>query len=173
MPPPVRAGAAFGLGFREERDEDEPFIAALYASARAGEVAGFGWPEAMQAAFLAQQHRAQRGHFRRAYPDAEWLIVEQAGRPIGRLYVQVSGEAVHGIDIALLPECRGSGIGGAIMRDLVAHGRDLGKAITVYVEGGNPAARLYGRLGFAPVEGQREGVYQLYEWRPETDDADG
>jgi GNAT superfamily N-acetyltransferase len=168
VPPPVRAGAAFGLAFRPEREADEAFLATLYASTRADEVAAFGWPAEMQAGFLDLQRRAQQAHFRRAYPNAEWLIVEQAGRPIGRLYIEVNDEVVHGVDIALLPECRGSGVGGAVMQDLIDYGRDLGRKISVFVEHGNPAAHLYERLGFAPVPGEKqEGVYTLYVWRPE------
>lgn len=172
MPPPVRAGAPFGLSFRPEQAEDEAFLARLYASTRAEEVAGFGWPAEMQAGFLDQQRRAQQAHFRRAYPNAEWLIVEQAGRPIGRLYIEANDEVVHGVDIALLPECRGSGLGAAVMQDLIGYGRDLGRKISVFVEYGNPAAHLYERLGFAP-EGEERGVYTLYVWQPQATADEG
>ena len=97
----------------------------------------------MQAGFLDQQRRAQQAHFRRAYPNAEWLIVEQAGRPIGRLYIEANDEVVHGVDIALLPECRGSGLGAAVMQDLIGYGRDLGRKISVFVE--------HGQSGGAPL----------------------
>jgi hypothetical protein len=84
MPPPVAAAAAFGISYRAETDDDLPFVAALYATTRAEEVAATGWPPAMQAAFLEQQHRAQRRHYRAAHPQGEWLLIERAGEPIGR-----------------------------------------------------------------------------------------
>jgi len=111
----------------------------------------FGWPEPMQRAFVEQQHIAQHRHFRAVYPAAEWLIVERDGQPIGRLYIDSSGESLHLIDIALVPECRGAGLGGAILTDLIAQARALGKAVSLRVETRNPAARLYLRLGFQPV----------------------
>ena len=67
-------------------DGDLPFVAALYASTRREELAGTGWPEELQAAFLAQQHEAQHNFYRATYGAAEWLIIEQGGEPIGRLY---------------------------------------------------------------------------------------
>jgi len=167
VPPPVRAAADFGIDYRVERAEDLPFIAALYASGRAREMATFGWPPELQAAFLDQQHQAQHRHFRAAYPDAEWLVIERNGEPVGRLYIEVNELVVHGIDIALIPEMRGNGIGGAIMRDLIDYGRELGKPVTVYVEKGNPASHLYRRLGFVDYADEDKGPYELLVWREE------
>ena len=165
MPPPVRAAAAFGVGYRPERDSDRPFLAALYASTRAEELGGLGWPEPMLKAFLDQQFQAQHRHFRIAYPDGEWLIVERSGAPIGRLYLNDTEEALHGIDIALVGECRGSGIGAAIVGDMIDQAHEAGKAVSFYVEKRNSgAARLYRRLGFADVEDH--GVYQRMICRP-------
>ncbi len=145
---PLRAAARLGLTVRRATGEDAPFVASLYASTRAGEVAAFGWPAEMARAFLDQQHRAQDHHYRAAYPDAEWLIVEQEGRPIGRLYVEERAQSLHLIDISLVAERRGSGAGGALLADLIDHSGALGKAVSLQVEKVNPARRLYERLGF-------------------------
>jgi len=40
-----------------------PFLAQLYASTRADELAVTGWTEAVKAAFLEQQFRAQHAHY--------------------------------------------------------------------------------------------------------------
>jgi ribosomal protein S18 acetylase RimI-like enzyme len=164
MAPPIRRAAAFDVTYRPMAEEDLPFIAALFASTRAEEVAQTGWPEAMQRAFLAQQHQAQHHHYQAHFPDAEWLVVEAAGAPIGRLYLDERDDDLHLIDISLVPERRGAGIGTAILRDLLDQARALGKTITLYVEAPNPARRLYQRFGFNP-EGEA-GVYELMVWRP-------
>lgn len=151
MPPPVAAAGAFGISYRPMTDADLPFVAALYASTRAEELAALGWPDAVRAAFLDQQHRAQHLHYRAHYPDAEWLIVEQAGAAIGRLYLGGDAADLRLIDISLLPEARGAGIGGAILEDVIADARGAGRMVSLHVEPGNPARRLYARLGFAEV----------------------
>lgn len=151
MPPPVVAAAAFGISYRTMTDGDLPFVAALYATTRAEEVAATGWPAELQAAFLNQQHLAQHNHYRGAWPDAEWLIVEQAGRPVGRLYLAEEMGKRLLVDISLLPEARGAGLGTAILADLLA-AETL--PVELHVQRMNPARRLYERFGFELVEEQ-------------------
>ena len=92
-------------------------------------------------------------------------MIEQHGKPAGRLYLQVRQTQLHIIDIALLPECRGQGTGTAIMEALQEAGRACSKGVGIMVEKFNPALRLYQRLGFAPIA-DRE-VYLEMEWRPD------
>jgi ribosomal protein S18 acetylase RimI-like enzyme len=163
MPPPLDAAAAFGVGYRPMTEADMPFVAALYASTRAEEVASTGWPPATQQAFLDHQHRAQHDHYFKVYPHGEWLIVERAGAPIGRLYLADQGDELHLIDISLVADERGKGLGGAILDDLLADAAARGKAIELYVEKFNPARRLYLRLGFTLYD--ENGVYERMLWR--------
>ena len=64
-------------------DDDLPFLAALYASTRAEEVAATGWPIHEQREFLAMQHEAQHRHYQSHYGGAEWMVVERNAEPIG------------------------------------------------------------------------------------------
>src|SRR5205085_2701466 len=84
------------------------------SGARAEEIAATGWPAPMQAAFLEQQHRAQHAHYRSTWPEGEWLLIERAGEPIGRLYLARQDDMLLLVDISLLPGERGAGLGGAI-----------------------------------------------------------
>ena len=52
------------------------------------------------------------------------------------------------MDIALLPEYRGRGIGTAILHELLGAADRAGKTVMLHVEPNNPALRLYRRLGF-------------------------
>lgn len=170
MPPPLDAAARFGISYREETEEDRPFTAALYASTRAEEVASTGWPLEAQHAFLRQQFEAQHEHYRRHYPDAEWLIIERGGEAIGRLYTEVWPSQIRIIDIALAPAARGQGIGRAIIEDVGAVARSLGKSVSIHVEKNNPARFLYQRIGFRVVEDK--GIYDLMEWDAEASGAE-
>jgi GNAT superfamily N-acetyltransferase len=161
MPPPLDAAAAFGIAYRPMADEDLPFIEALYASTRAEEIGLTGWPPEQQRAFLAQQHRAQHHQYRTHNPDAEWLIVERGGEPIGRLYLGRWEGRRRIIDISLLPGARGLGIGGAILADVIAAAESEGQGVSIRVEIHNPARRLYERLGFELAEDQ--GAYLRME----------
>jgi GNAT superfamily N-acetyltransferase len=164
MPPPIRAAGDFGISYRPFIEEDLPFVAELYASTRREEVAMTGWPTEMQEVFLNQQHEAQHSHYSLHFADAEWLIIEREAEAVGRLYLRNLPENLHIIDISLLPESRGKGIGGAIMQDILDQARSLGKGVTIHVERNNPARALYARLGFEMIEDR--GVYDFLRAQP-------
>jgi len=164
MPPPLRAAVRLGVSYRPMTDADLPFVAELYAWTRREEVAQTGWPAEIQQAFLRQQHEAQHSHYSIHHADAEWLIVERAGEAIGRLYLRDDPEVFHIVDISLMPDSRGRGIGGAIMQDVLDQAGDAGKAVSIHVEKNNPARALYTRLGFEVVKDA--GVYDLMRAGP-------
>jgi ribosomal protein S18 acetylase RimI-like enzyme len=152
------------LSLRPITPEDERFLARLYASTRAEELAVTGWSEEETALFCRRQFDAQSAHYRENYPGALLQIVEREGVSIGRLYVARWEREIRIMDIALLPEFRGAGIGSQLLRELQDEARSVGKTLTIHVERFNPALRLYERLGFRRVEDK--GVYLLMEWRP-------
>jgi ribosomal protein S18 acetylase RimI-like enzyme len=73
------------------------------------------------------------------------------------------------MDIALLPEYCGKGIGGYLIEGVLREAADAGKRVSIHVEKHNPAQRLYARLGFQPVKDV--GVYLLLEWRSDASPA--
>jgi GNAT superfamily N-acetyltransferase len=122
------------------------------------------WTPAQKAAFLLQQFQAQHAFYQEQYKDTRFDVILQEDEPIGRLYVARWRDEIRIVDIALLPEHRGTGIGTAIVRGLLAEAAAVGKPVRIHVERLNPARRLYDRLGFVPIEDK--GVYWLMEWRP-------
>lgn len=164
MPPPLKAAASLGIAYRPALDDDLPFLALVYASTRVEEVARSGWPIETQQQFLLHQFDAQHRHYRQHYPAAEWLVIERGGVAAGRLYIEEWPDQIRLIDIALLPDQRGTGAGGAILEDIMDMARAAEKPLTIHVEKNNPAMRLYRRLGFEPID--EHGVYDLMEWKP-------
>jgi GNAT superfamily N-acetyltransferase len=150
------------LSLRPITPEDDSFLAGVYASTRAEELAVTGWNDEQKAEFCRRQFDAQAAHYRGNYPGASFQVIEHDGRPIGRLYVARWEKEIRIVDITLLPEFRGSGIGTKLLRDLQDEARAAGKSLTIHVERFNPAMRLYERLGFKMVEDK--GVYLLMEW---------
>ncbi len=150
---------------RPSTPEDRELLNRIYASTRAGEMAVVPWSEQQKQEFLRFQFDAQDKYYREHFPRAAYDLIVLDGEPVGRLYVDRRADEIRLIDIALLPEHRGAGIGGAIMRDVLAEGEQSGKLVRIHVEHNNPAMRLYLRLGFCKIEEQ--GVYHLMEWTPE------
>jgi ribosomal protein S18 acetylase RimI-like enzyme len=162
----ARAAGA-GLTFRPIADADLPFLARVYASTRAEEIAVTPWTDQQKAAFLDMQFHAQHTHYQQYYPEADWLVTMRAGEDIGRLYIERWPSQHCIIDIAFLPEHRGKGLGDALLRDLMDEAAAAGKAVSIHVEKYNPAMRLYRRLGFKTEEDK--GVYDLMRWTAAPD----
>ncbi len=149
---------------RAATSQDREILYRIYASTRADEMAVVPWSEEQKERFLRFQFDAQHSYYMEHFKRAAFDLILLDGEPIGRLYVDRRRDEIRLIDIALLPESRGRGIGGAIMREILAEGEQAGKLVRIHVEHNNPAMRLYHRLGFEKIEEQ--GVYHLMEWTP-------
>jgi GNAT superfamily N-acetyltransferase len=150
------------LSLRPITPEDESFLASLYASTRTEELAQTNWSDEQKAMFCRMQFNAQTADYQRNYPDASFQIIERDGVAAGRLLVLRTDEKIHVIDISLMPEHRGAGVGSRFLRELQTEAKAAGKPLSIHVEQFNPARRLYDRLGFQQVE--EKGVYLLMEW---------
>jgi ribosomal protein S18 acetylase RimI-like enzyme len=144
---------------RPATDADYAFMRGLYASAREEEMERFPLDDAQKKAFLDQQFAAQFAHYGIHYPTCERNIVEQDGVPVGRFWVDEWHDQIRIVDIALVPGCRGAGIGSRLLQQLLDRARATNKPVTIHVEAFNPALRLYQRLGFEQVD--TNGVYLL------------
>jgi len=155
---------ARGIALRAARDADLPWLRDLYASTRSAELAAVPWPETAKRAFLDQQFALQHAHYLRHFADADFLIVETAQAPLGRLYLQ-RGAAQHVlVDISLLPAWRGQGMGTALIAQAQALAAAAGCALSLHVLHANPdAQRLYARLGF--VAGDASDTHLEMHWR--------
>ena len=123
----------------------------LYASTRDDLTGIAGWNQPQLDALLRMQFDAQRVQYNRQYPQASFQIVLLDGTTVGRLYVNYTPEEVRLIDISLLPDVRGHGIGRSLLERVIAEADRLGAPVTLHVAVRNPARRLYERLGFCAL----------------------
>jgi ribosomal protein S18 acetylase RimI-like enzyme len=148
MSPPVLAHVTAG---------DRPFLSRLFCASRP-ELAGL--PEPLR----QLQFQAQALGYDAQFPGADHQLVLLEGRPVGRLLVHRSPGRIHLVDIALLPEAQGKGIGTALLQSLQAEAAQKALLLSLSVFAANPARRLYERLGFAPTVSQPP--YIAMQWRP-------
>lgn len=152
------------VALRPAREDDREFLSLVYASTRAEELAALPWSDEQKQGFLAQQFEAQSVHYAAHFADASFDVVLVDGERAGRVIVARRAGELKLIDIALLPEHRGRGIGTRLMAPLLDEAAERGDKVTIYVERLSRALRLYGRLGFVTVEDT--GVYLRMERPP-------
>jgi ribosomal protein S18 acetylase RimI-like enzyme len=150
------------VSLRPVTPDDEAFLLRVYSSTRMEEMALVPWSEEQREVFLKSQFNAQQQHYQSHFPNARHEIVECAGQPVGRLYVLRTDEFMRILDLTILPEFRGAGIGTQLITDLKRESGAKGKPLHIYVESFNPSLRLFERLAFQKVE--ENGMHFLMEW---------
>lgn len=163
MPPILTSRGSVRL--RPVTDDDREFLIVLYGSVRAEELAMVRWEAGQREAFVRMQFDAQHAEYHRRNPNGTFDVIELQGRPVGRLYVDRRPTEIRIVDISLLPEFRGAGIGGALLAELIQEATVSVRRLTIHVEIANRAESLYTRLGF--VEASRRGPYRRMEWTPQ------
>lgn len=152
------------ITLRKATPEDMDFLARLYFDTRRQEVAAWGWPLAQQEMFLRMQFNAKCRSYRAEFPDAVDRIVCVDGAAAGRMMVDQKSTEMHLIDIALLEEHRNHGVGTHLLCELFEQCRTRGDTLRLQALKGNPATRLYRRLGF--LEAGADAMYVQMEWNP-------
>jgi RimJ/RimL family protein N-acetyltransferase len=161
---PLLAGE---ITLRPERPDDAGFLSALFRSA--APLAAMPVDDAVKETLLRMQFASQIATYRSQYPRARFDIVEQRGRPIGRMVVDPGGETGCIVDFALLRECRGQGLGSVILAVVLARFAELGRSVRCNVLAQNEASlRMCRRVGFVQIDAIAPFV-QL-EWRPPKTD---
>ena len=126
--------------------DDEEFLRTLFAKT---DVMLHGFPRELQTALLDMQYRGREMTYSTEHPEAKnSMICLDDGTPVGRHLVERKVSGFRGIDLAILPHWQRRGIGTRILEDLVRESRHAGVDLSLRVVKGNPALRLYSRLGF-------------------------
>ena len=144
--------------------DDYDFLAEVYGSTRAEEMALVPWTTEEQQAFIRSQFAAQQDFYAQKYPTASHDIIEADKRPVGRLYVARLDQEIRIIDITLLPAERNAGIGSYLIKQLLDEANRAEKMTRIFVEEFNPSLRLFERLGFLPSE--QQGIHLLMQYNP-------
>jgi ribosomal protein S18 acetylase RimI-like enzyme len=144
--------------------DDEDFLRELYFSTRE-DLRLLPLEGAQKQAFITMQYTAQKQHYAVQFPDADHELILKDGAPIGRLLVNRGPRAIYLVDISLLAECRGTGVGTTIMNDLAGEAENAGTVLSLHVMKTNPAARLYLRMGMTVTAD--DGLY-LEMQKPST-----
>ncbi|ACL59738.1 GNAT family N-acetyltransferase [Methylobacterium nodulans] len=135
---------------RSEGPDDAPFLLTLFAVAQGGPLAALDPP--LRDLLLRQSFAGQTATYRARHPQGRFEIVECSGRPVGRIVTDRDVAALTIVDLALLPEWRGRGLGTRLLEDILAEARAAGLPVRLSVAAQNAGARrLYARLGFRAV----------------------
>lgn len=151
---------------RPVADRDEEFLYRLYEATHGQQFALLPLVPAQREALVRMQFNAQRGGYRQQYPSSQDFIILEGSEPCGRIWLDWSlPRHLHLLDISILPERQGTGLGAAVLRQSMEQARNAGKPMHLYVARMNAGAfELYRRLGFEVTGGDE--VYLEMKWQP-------
>jgi ribosomal protein S18 acetylase RimI-like enzyme len=137
------------ISLRLVTEADSGFIEKVYFSTRIDEFVMLGWQPEQLEAFLKMQSDYQQRAYKMQFPAAENSLILHAENPVGRMIVDRTADYLLLVDIALLTEYRGNGIGAFLIRQLQEEAAEANKPLLLEVEKANiKAKKLYESLGF-------------------------
>jgi RimJ/RimL family protein N-acetyltransferase len=158
------------LLLRPEREADAAFLLALFRGHVLETLAAMPVDAATKEALVRMQFTSATATYRAQFPAARFDIIERDGEPIGRLITDPGGATACMVDYALVPACRGAGLGTAIIAAVLEQLAPQDRPMRVTVAPTNRASLgLCARLGFRRIDD--EAALLLLEWRPPGLDA--
>jgi len=156
----LKTDAGLPLALRPCEESDHAFLCRLFRGFQTSMMDLSFLSEAEREAMLISQFTAQTQHYDRNFPRAERWIIEQAGTPIGRLYLDRTSTPWRLLDILLLGDAQNQGIG----RTLLGWVQEGAESVALHVAINNKRAEAFYRaLGFAVRE--EEGMYRYMVWQ--------
>lgn len=142
------------ISLRPATEGDYDFLWWLHGTTMRSYVdAIWGWDEALQVQY-----------FQERFDPARMEIVERAGEAVGYVSVQRREKYIFLGAIEIAPDYQGRGIGTGLIRDLQSEAERRGVPLRLRVLQGNPARRLYERLGFTAT--RETQTHTMMNWLP-------
>ena len=153
------------ISLRPAQDGDEPFLKRVHTVRGIGSSRRCSRPDEAELyhKVMAQQYDSQHRFYFANYDTAHYGIIQWTDQPIGRLYVDYRDDEVRVLEIAILPDYRGRGIGRIVMTGLCLEAAMRRKPVRLCVHYLSRAQRFYRQLGFREIG--VEGPDRLMEWR--------
>ncbi|EKT4487944.1 MULTISPECIES: GNAT family N-acetyltransferase [Shewanella] len=141
---------------------DTAFIQKVFNSCRSYFL-HLGLPEEMAQVLLLQQFQLQQAWFKNHYPNAITQILRLQEQAAGILTLNTGTEALHILDMALLPEYRGQGLGSELLNAIQSLAQLNQLAVSLMVARDNPQAKkLYLNKGFVTQDVTE--THELMRW---------
>ncbi len=157
----------FSSEFRDSRVElipvdsvrDSGFLFDLFKKTHGWGLCQAPIPKEQLKQLIEIQLKAQSQQYRSQFPHGEFCVIRECrGKPIGIFSCQIHEKVGTLIDIAILPDAQGQGIGTRVVQSLLDHCRSVGVGrVEAHVVRDNPALSLWKRLGFEIVA--EEGLH--------------
>lgn len=153
------------LTWRPATAADTPLLLLLFCSTKGAELAPLGFTAEQLEPLLQMQFRARQLSYGATYPHAlDMMLCLADGTPVGRHLVDRQPDCYRSVDLAVLPEQRGQGIGTWALQQVMQLCELEQVPLRLRAITTDRAVQLYARLGFQQISQDEMSVEM--EWRP-------
>jgi ribosomal protein S18 acetylase RimI-like enzyme len=111
--------------------------------------------EEQRESIILEQFKMEKQQLEQIYPNAEFSIIKLNEEPIGRIYIYYGETTNRIVEIGLLEDYRGLGIGQRLMTTVIGNATKMKKNVRLQVAWFNQRAyKFYERIGFKVIENQ-------------------
>jgi GNAT superfamily N-acetyltransferase len=160
---PISESQSALLSLRPAQPEDELFLLRLFGETQ-DQLALLRPNQVLWNTLVDIQYRGRKMTYSQHFPAAEDAILCKEDQPVGRLLIHHEAGCLRVVDIAVVAQLRGQGIGTWVLRQCQLQAADCGKRVELSVNPTNPALQLYERLGFRAVNDDPMNVTMV--WSP-------
>lgn len=139
-----------GLQLRPASPQDREFLYQVFCSTRP-DVVHAPLPVQEIERLLQMQFWAQHTDYQSNYSNAQYSLVLFNGVKIGRIYIDRRINEIRILDIALLHDYRGQGLGSKLVSEIIEEARAAEKPVRIHVELGSREIKFYERLNFKTI----------------------
>lgn len=151
-----------GLHVRAAMPSDATFIEQLYKSTRL-DLDLINADEEFIDEIKRSQFVAQTASYEELFPNALSLLIEYHEQKVGRVILDFGHNEILVVDISFIPEARGKGLGGGVMRSFIHCSKQTQLPLRLSVLQENIAAKkFYQSLGFVFDEHRCPRDYLMY-----------
>jgi len=145
---------------KSANDDDDKFLREVFFDSRRVELEFSGLPLEQINSLLSMQYAAQKQSYKASFPNSHQFIVKIDNKKAGQLLINSEQTAVKIIDIAVLSDFRGKGIGSFLLEKLKSDYEMINLMVFKMNFG---AIRLYEKHGF--IVTADTGSYLEMEWK--------
>jgi ribosomal protein S18 acetylase RimI-like enzyme len=129
-------------------ENDSEFFMELFSEIKGSELLLHSWPPTIREQLLSMQYRGFMKSIQEEYPNHEDFLILFQSKMAGRLQIEKNDSFFRIINISLMPDFRGKGIGSYILKNILKEANLRQIPVELDVDVSNPAFFVYQNLGF-------------------------
>ena len=153
------------MDLKAATEEDASFLFKLFSEEKIAELGLEQVDAHFQNSIISMQWNSKNQSYLQNFPHFKTFVIVYKNQALGSLMINYTPQEIHIIDILISSSFRNLGIGTLLFKQLQLEAQQQKIPLRLQVAIGNPAQRLYERLGFSAY--QSDLVYLSMEWMPD------